>query len=180
MGFAGVARDGRKLVLALVLALSMVAPAMAGPQQEYERGREMYFSGDVVNAMSVLRPVADQGYAPAQTLLAYILDKSEYNAAALKYYRMAAEQGYAAGEYGLGTMYASGDAGKKDPARALQWIRRAAEKGDQNAIMALAGAYRTGELGLKPDPAQARLWKSRIKKPKETVPPKEKGPQKGK
>lgn len=157
---------GLGLVLCLVVTAALAdAPKAGSPEQEYEQALKTYQSGDMVGAMPGLHKAADQGYAPAQTMLAYILNKSENNALALKYYRLAAEQGYAPGQYGLGSMYASGDAGKRDPAQALLWIRRAAEQGNQDAIRAMAAAYRTGDLGLEPDLEQARLWASRMKVP---------------
>ncbi len=180
MGFKGNGRHGRNLVFGFLLALCLATPALAGPEQEYEQARKTYEIGDVVGAMPGVRKAADQGYAPAQTLLAYILNKSGYNTGAMRYYRLAADQGYAPGEFGLGAMYASGDAGKKDPVQALLWIRRAADKGNQDAIRVLAAAYRVGDLGLKPDPEQARLWASRMKQPEGANPPKEKTQQEAK
>ena len=122
--------------------------AWAAPEDDYRAGSEAYRGGDVVRAMSLLKKSADAGHAPSQSLLAYILDKAEFNDEAAAYYRKAAEQGEPEGEYGLGSMYASGEGMKRDLGEARKWIPRAAEKGHAAAINSLAQAYLSGELGI--------------------------------
>ena len=48
---------------------------------------------------------------------------------ALKWYRMAAEQGYAPAQYNLGGMYIKGEGVPEDYREALKWYRMAAEQG---------------------------------------------------
>jgi uncharacterized protein len=124
------------------------AVAIAGPDDDYRAGLAAYKGGDMTGAMSRLKKPADQGYAPAQALLADILDKADFNDEAVAYYRKAADQGHPDGEYGLGTMYAAGEGVKRDLATARTWITRAAEKGHAQAINTLAQAYMTGGLAL--------------------------------
>jgi TPR repeat protein len=134
-------------VLASVLLL-WAATAWAAPEDDYRDGAQAYRMGDVVQAMARLKKPADAGHAPSQALLAYILDKAEFNDEAIAYYRKAAAQGNADGEFGLGSMYASGEGVARDYAEARKWITRAAEKGNAGAINALAQAYLGGELGI--------------------------------
>lgn len=136
----------RRIMFATLLA--GCGAVFAGPQEDYKAGQRAYNEGDFITAMSQLKRAADEGFAPAQALLAYILDKSEFDEEAVTYYRKAAEQGNADGEFGLGSMYASGEGIKKDPAEALKWITLAAEKGHTGAVKALAHAYLFGTLGL--------------------------------
>ena len=49
---------------------------------------------------------------------------------AVKWYRLAAEQGYAAAQYNLGLMYRNGDGVPQDYQEAVKWYRLAAEQGD--------------------------------------------------
>jgi TPR repeat protein len=49
------------------------------------------------------------------------------NAEALKWYRLAAEQGHANAQYNLGFMYANGKGVLEDFAEALKWYRLSAE-----------------------------------------------------
>jgi TPR repeat protein len=123
--------------------------AWAAPEDEFRAGSQAYQAGDIVQAMASLRKSADAGHAPSQSLLAYILDKAEFNDEAVVYYRKAAAQGDAEGEFGLGSMYAAGEGVKRDTAEARRWITRAAEKGHAGAINALATAYINGGLGIE-------------------------------
>lgn len=122
--------------------------AWAAPEDDFRAGSQAYRAGDVVQAMALLKKSADAGHAPSQSLLAYILDKAEFNDEAVAYYRKAAEQGDPEGEFGLGSMYAAGEGVKRDPAEARKWITRAAEKGHATAINSLAEAYIKGGLGI--------------------------------
>jgi uncharacterized protein len=122
--------------------------AWAAPEDDYRAGSAAYRAGDVVQAMALLKASADTGYAPAQSLLAYILDQAEFNDEAVAYYRKAAAQGDPDGEFGLGSMYAAGEGVERDPAEARKWITRAAERGHVSAIRLLALAYIKGELGI--------------------------------
>jgi TPR repeat protein len=146
----------------LVLPLLLHAGATwAAPEDDYRSGAEAYRSGDVVTAMALLRKSADAGYAPSQSLLAYILDKSEFDEEAVAYYRKAAAQGDPDGEYGLGTMYALGEGVGRDPLEARKWISRAAGKGQAAAINSLAQAYIDGALGFdesQRNGAEALRW----------------------
>jgi len=150
---------------ASVCAASALCAAMtavgATAEDEYRAGRKSYQSGDVTSAMAQLRKASDAGHAPAQVLLADILDQAEMNEEAVAQYRKAAEQGNADGEYGLGKMYASGEGVKRDPAEARKWMLRAAEKNHPRATIFLAQAYLSGGLGLngkERSSEDARRW----------------------
>ena len=134
-------------VIALLLAWHACV-AWAAPEDDYRAGSQAYRGGDVVQAMARLKASADAGYAPAQSLLGYILNQAEFNDEAVAYYRKAAAQGDAEGEFGLGSMYAAGEGVKRDPAEARKWITRAAEKGHVPAVRLLAQGYIKGELGI--------------------------------
>ncbi|MEG1788763.1 MAG: tetratricopeptide repeat protein, partial [Kiritimatiellia bacterium] len=54
-------------------------------------------------------------------------------AEAVKWYRMAAAQGYAAAQYNLGVCYAKGEGVARDTVEAVKWYRKAAEQGDSKA-----------------------------------------------
>ena len=60
-------------------------------------------------------------------------DKEE----AVKWYRKAAEQGYASAQYNLGNIYGNGRGVKQDYVEAVKWYRKAADQGDADAIKAL-------------------------------------------
>jgi TPR repeat protein len=141
-------KTGAMGILAVFLALQAWT-ASGAPDEDFRAGSQAYRRGDVVQAMDLLRKSADAEYAPAQSLLAYILDKSGASEEAVAYYRKAAAQGDADGEFGLGSMYAAGEGVKRDPAEARKWVTRAAEKGHAGAVNTLALAYIKGDLGIE-------------------------------
>ena len=82
-------------------------------------------------------------------------------AEAVKWYRLAAEQGYAAAQVNLGVMYANGRGVLKDFAAAVKWYRLAAEQGDAAAQFNLGVRYADGQGVLKDD---AEAVKCRLSK----------------
>jgi uncharacterized protein len=59
---------------------------------------------------------------------------SQDNTEALSWYRLAADQGYAAAQFDLGMMYATGEGVPQDYVAAASWYRLAAEQGDSRAV----------------------------------------------
>ena len=57
---------------------------------------------------------------------------------AVKWYRLAAEQGHAQAQYNLGLMYANGEGVPEDDKEAVKWYRLAAEQGHAQAQSTLA------------------------------------------
>lgn len=149
-----------RTALAAILVLHMPF-AWTGPGDDFRAGSQAFRSGDIVQAMALLKKSADMGHAPAQALLGDILDQSEFNEEALAYYRKAAQQGNVDGEFGVGSMYAAGEGVTRDPAEALKWFTRAAEKGHVLATKVLAQAYMKGDLGFteaQRNGPEAVLW----------------------
>jgi TPR repeat protein len=146
-------------ISATTLALLCAMAAFAETPQEYvARAEKAFDESDIVSAMSNYRKAAEAGYAPAQTRLAYLLDKSEENEEAIKWYKQAAAQGNAEAEHGLAGMYVSADGIAEDSAEALRLFESSASKGYLPAIHVLASAYEKGELGLRIDYELAREW----------------------
>ncbi len=78
-------------------------------------------------------------------------------AEALRWYRMAAEQGHADAQFHMGLMYNNGWGVRKNYAEALRWHRKAAGQGHSGAMGSLGALYDEG-LGVPKDHAQARFW----------------------
>ena len=68
-------------------------------------------------------------------------DKKE----AMKWYRKAAEQGYADAQFNISKMYYKGDGVSQDYAEAAKWYRKAAEQGHDWAQYNLGWMYFCGE-----------------------------------
>lgn len=147
---------------ALLLGFSML-PALAGPAEEHAKALRMWEVGSFTDAMAALQKLATDGYAPSQVWLGELLDHSERNEAAVEWFQKAADQGDAAGEFGLAQMYAIGEGTKKDNERALMYYTRSAEQGHGDAILKLAVVYRNGGLGVEANPEKADFWEAKLK-----------------
>ena len=83
------------IFVALAIAVTPVA-AVSGPLED---GLEAAESGDYATALKLLRPLAEQGHAEAQYNLGVMYRNGQGvphdDAEAVKWYRLAAEQGYA-------------------------------------------------------------------------------------
>ena len=88
----------KAVIFGVVLAVALTTVAAgAGP---YEDARDAYDSGDYAMALRLLRPLAaEQGNAKAQTALGILYQNGrgvpQDYAEGVKWYRLAAEQGYA-------------------------------------------------------------------------------------
>ena len=76
---------------------------------------------------------------------------------AVKWYRKAAEQGYAKAQYNLGVMYANGQGVQQDYTEAVKWYRKAAEQGKARAQYNLGVMYANGQ-GVQQDYTEAVKW----------------------
>jgi TPR repeat protein len=81
----------------------------------------------------------------------------EDDAEAVRWYRMAADQGHAKAQYNLGLMYGTGEGVSEDDAEAVKWYRLAADQGVAFAQNNLGNMYFNGEGVLK-NYAEAVKW----------------------
>jgi len=79
------------------------------------------------------------------------------HAEAAKWFRKAADQGDANGQFFLGMAYYSGDGVTQDYAEAVRWFRKAADQGDAFGQHALGSMYLSG-LGVTQDYAETAKW----------------------
>lgn len=136
-------------MLGVLLLASSSALAWAGPEEDYQTGARMYQVGDMLGAMPIVKKAADAGHAAAQAMYAdMILAGGSGDEEALGYFTKSAEQGNADGQFGLGSMYASGEGVKRDVGVGRKWVTKAAEQGHPSAINEMALAYMTGGLGI--------------------------------
>ena len=121
----------RLLSLALLLVVCAIPPALAGPLED---GLAAYKKGDFDVAVSLLRPLAEQGNAQAEEKLGRMYQRGRGVAKdfqrAVDWYRKAAEQGDAAAQGRLGFLYRVGAGVPRDLKLAMKWYRQAAEQGN--------------------------------------------------
>jgi uncharacterized protein len=142
-------------------AADQIVPA--GGQREDSGANQLaegiaaYQRGDYASAMRLLRLLADQGMAPAQSGLCamYTSGKSfpqDYAQAAM-WCRKAADQGNADAQASLGWLYANGQGVEQDDTQALMWSTLAATRGEDGATRELALKVRDS-LTARMTPAQ--------------------------
>jgi len=145
-----------KIIFCLLMSHSSLV--LADAKSEGDKGIAEYRAGNLIEGMRLLEKSAEQGYTPAQVTLAYILDKSESDSAAFKWYQEAANSNDAAGLFGLGGMYAKGEGTSPDPEKAGQLIKRSALQNHLPAMRAYANALENGQLGFSRDGRSAATW----------------------
>jgi len=79
-------------------------------------------------------------------------------ATAAAWYRRAADEGLAVGQYRLGSLYERGHGVSKDFNEAVKWYQRAADQGNVGAMHNLAVLLSQGGDGTPPDMAKAVEW----------------------
>ena len=128
-----------------------------------------YYAGvllkkDDAEATRLLHLAANRGYMAADESLGMFaetgigMDQNRADpAAALDWYRKAAQQGSMDAATDIALMYANGKGVARDPAQAVVWFRRAADGGDGSAQYNLALMYERGE-GVPQDFNEAIHW----------------------
>ena len=146
------------LMLTFCLLMNHSSLALADAKADGDKGIAEFKNGNLIESMRLLEKSAEAGYAPAQVTLAYILDQSERNSEAFKWYQQAADANDAAGLLGLGGMYAKGEGTTADPQKAGRLIERSALQNHLPGMRAYAHALEYGQLGFVPDGSAAAEW----------------------
>lgn len=116
------------------------------------------------------------GSIHAQRQLGYMFATGEWSgpkdlAAAVHWYRLAAEKGEAQSQYSLGFMLLLGEGGPKNIDEGLMWVERAAVRVESCAFRLLVDCYENGYCGVPVDAAKAQLWRSRLDEYERRNPP---------
>jgi TPR repeat protein len=76
---------------------------------------------------------------------------------AVRWFRLAAEQGHTGAQFRLGLAYGLGDGVPQDYGEAVRWFRLAAEQGHADAQATLGYMYAAGQ-GVVQDYVSAHMW----------------------
>ena len=129
--------------------------------QDFEEGVAAFESGNHSAALHRLRPLAEQGYAPAQYYIGVMYASGFGTSAddyeAMKWFLAAAEQGVPASQTAAAEMYLEGRGAAQDYAEALKWARQAAKKGFPPAQSLIGTMYAMG-TGVLQDYEEAVNW----------------------
>ncbi len=118
------------------------------PPAQVQKGIEAFRSKHFDRAYAMLASWAEKGDRAAQFYVGLLydmgtigmMDKTE----AVRWYRKAADQGYAPALYDMGVMCSKGEGIEKDLAAALEWYRKAADQGYAPALYNLGVAWERG------------------------------------
>jgi len=148
------AKDGKK---------SLCFPDVEDAEEQYNLGRHYEYgyggSPDAMKAAICYKEAALQGHMKAQHALG-LLHKTKILAdpqESARWFRAAAEQGYALSYYYLGEAYEGGIGVPRNDSEAAKWYKRAAIQGDSMAMYALARLYFSGR-GVPKDIIKAYAW----------------------
>ena len=133
--------------------LLLLTVAVQLPAQQSEADQKL---------LADIRAKAEKGDAQSQDELGAAFDEGSLGVAkdeveAVKWYRKAADQGFADAQYNLGVCYHDGTGVAKDEVEAVNWVRKAAEQGDADAQNTLGVCYERGE-GVAKDATEAVKW----------------------
>ena len=124
------------------------------------RAHELFKQGRAKEALALLRPLLQRKGevdGDACALAAACLGAEGDYAEAARWYRTAADQGNAAAQTNLATLYYEGKGVAVDYAEAAKWYRRAADQGDALGQYNLGALYANGK-GVSQDLVQAFMW----------------------
>ena len=124
----------KNLFLLKILLLSLISFSSWGA--DIQKGLDAANNGDFETALSEWRPLAEQGYARAQSNLGVMYENGngvlQDNKTAVKWYTLAAEQGYARAQSNLGNAYFKGEGVLQDYVYAHMWGNISSSHGSEN------------------------------------------------
>ncbi len=124
-----------------------------------EQANKAYDDGSYQKAMQLLLRIPDN--PKAQNLIGIMYHEghgvTKNYMEATKWYRKAANQGYARAQFSIGSMYYFGEGVTKNYTEAVNWFRKAADKGVAEAKCLIGIMYYNGE-GVTKDYTEALKW----------------------
>jgi hypothetical protein len=144
----------------LVNAQLPAAP-QESPNADVERAYDALGNGDFATALSILKPLAQEGQARAQYYLGRIYDRGwgveSDQLEAVRLYTLSALQGYSDAFFSLGQKYYSGEGIATDQKSAADLFLLGAITGDRDAQWAIGHCFLYGE-GRDQDVLEGTAW----------------------
>ena len=141
-----------KALKSLILAISMCCLVDTANATPIDDAIAAHGRGDYAQSLKILRPLAEQGNARAQSNLGVMYNNGQGVTQdfkeAVKWFRLAAADGVAIAQFDLGLMYAIGEGVTQDYASAHMWFDLASSAGNAN------GAKTRDEIAKKMTPLQ--------------------------
>lgn len=129
---------------------------------EYKLFEVFFDKGESEKAFKLLEQSARSGNAESQNMMGTCKSFERFGMEineeeAVKWYRMAADQGYAEAQCNLAFCYKKGIGVEEDEQEAYKWYKIAAEQGYPDGQDELGTCYELG-IGVKENPAEAYKW----------------------
>lgn len=129
---------------------------------EYKLYETFFDKGEKEKAFKMLEESAESGNLESQNMLGTCKTFERFGMEineeeGVKWYRMAAEQGYAEAQCNLAFCYKRGIGVEPDMEEAYKWYRKAAEQGDADAQCDVGDCYKDG-IGVEVDFYQTIEW----------------------
>ena len=137
---------GRKWSIGIGAVALCAALVVLGTPDEQESTRRLALAGDAAAQDNLGRMYA-HGHGVPQ-------DQTE----AVKWFRLAADQGHVSAQFNLGVSYADGLGVPQDDVEAVKWFRLAADQGYAAAQARLGLFYLAGTGGVSRDLVTAHMW----------------------
>jgi TPR repeat protein len=156
----------KALAFSLVLIFGLLPAHPEGtPADKYQRAMSLLVlntdSSEQRQAVEILRSAAGDGYAPAQTAFATLLEGgalvNQDIQQALDWYKRAAQQGDWIAQLSLGRLYFAGNQIPRDTNAAQRWFEPAAQAGSSAAAFYM-GLLHDENQNVNSDLAVARNW----------------------
>lgn len=154
------------LALAFLLLFSLPLAQAASQSEDYELAMDYFYgengrSQNYQTASILLSALVIDGYAPAQSALAYMhyhgLSVEASLAKAVGLFELAAGQEDPFGMNWLGKLYENGEGLPQDDEKALFWVKKSAEAGYVPSIFLMGDYYLEGRV-VQQDYQQAMAW----------------------
>ncbi|MDH4049535.1 MAG: sel1 repeat family protein [Gammaproteobacteria bacterium] len=150
----------RKISL-ISLQLTLALLSLTGSAADFTKGLDAYKTGDYETALAEWAPLAEQGDAGSQFGLGLLYSHGWGvdldDAAALKWYELAAAQGHGEAAYNIGVMYQNGWGVDQSDAETFKWMQMAATAGFPAAHRAMGDIFANG-IGAEMNLVQAYSW----------------------
>ena len=131
------------------------------PQEKLQEATREFRSGYDKAALTMLKPLADEGNPKAQYWLSHIYENGvgvkPDMTMAMALLQKSAAQGFVPAESHLGELYLHGNETLQDFGKAQTWLHKAAVAGDTRSQWMLGHIFALG-LGVTADTAQAYGW----------------------
>ncbi len=141
----------RAIIVVAIAAISTTRLAQAVPG-DFSYGWDAFQQGDHATAIEVWTRLAEQGHKSAQINLGYMYDYgqgvAQNSQRAARWYRAAATQHSAVGQYNLALLISEGKTPPLEGRDALYWLKKSAAQGYEDAQRELEQTY-PGEALLR-------------------------------